>query len=444
MKRTTNNLMICAMLLGSMMASPAMTAQGRISAGGNGPQNVIGHRGSSQATAPRQAVNASPSATQFDNSRRASASTSSSSSVGRFTSSSSANERRNTVSVNNNGRMPASATTTNRNADNIGSQSTTTDRRSTQPTINYWPGANSATTNANNSVNHRSATVRNEVSNSNSGNNGRRPGNNGYTGFKPNTGNNGNTGNNNNYNYGNNNSNRPGNSYNYSDGRRPGNNYGYTGNYRPNNNRPNNYSYNNGSNKYDRYRYDGNMRPRSNNDRFFWNYRNNDWRRPVMPPARAYRPERIWYYRPTVPASYRPYYGAPSIVSILGVDFGTLASSALNFLYYKGYDIDGYYDNVVYLRNVPLLSFTWPDVMMSYDPYSGFNYAQFVYSTPYYDRSRYNRIYRDLCATYGQPIGYNGGSSMCISWYGGDGRGYVTLNLSSEGGRYYTSLSVGL
>ncbi len=437
MKRYTYNLMICTMLLGSMMAVPATMAQARISAGGSGPQNVTGHRGSSQATAPRQAVNATPSANQMNNSRRVSVA-SSTSSVGRFPSaSSSANERRNTVSVNNNGRMPSSATVTNRNTDYISNQNATTSRRNTQPSINYWPGANS-TTNVNNSVDHRTATVRNEANNSNSGNNGRRPGNNGTSGFKPNTGNNGYTGgyNNNNYRPNYNNGSNSGNSYNYSDGRRPGNNYGYSGNYRPN--------YNSGSNKYDRYRYDGNMRPRSNNDRFYWNYRNNDWRRPVMPPTRAYRPERIWYYRPAVPASYRPYYGAPSIVSILGVDFGTLASSALNFLYYKGYDIDGYYDNVVYLRNVPLLSFTWPDVMMSYDPNSGFNYAQFVYSTPYYDRSRYNRIYRDLCATYGQPIGYNSGNSMCISWYGGDGRGYVTLNLSNEGGRYYTSLSVGL
>lgn len=437
MKRYTNNLMICAMLLGSMMAAPDMTAQARISAGGSGPQNVTGHRGSSQATAPRQAVNATPSANQMD-SRRASAA-SSTSSMGRFPSAScSANERRNTISVNNNGRMPSSATVTNRNTENISNQNATTSRRNTQPSINYWPGANSSTTNVNNSVDHRTATVRNEANNSNSGNNGRRPGNNGNTGGYNN---------NNNYrpNYNNGNNNNGSHSgNNYSDGRRPGNNYGYNGNYRPNYNSGNyrpNYSSNN---KYDRYRYDGNMRPRSNNDRFYWNYRNNDWRRPMMPPTRAYRPERIWYYRPAVPASYRPYYGAPSIVSILGVDFGTLASSALNFLYYKGYEIDGYYDNVVYLRNVPLLSFTWPDVMMSYDPYSGFNYAQFVYSTPYYDLSRYNRIYRDLCATYGQPIGYNGGSSMCISWYGGDGRGYVTLNLSNEGDRYYTSLSVGL
>ncbi len=351
MKLSANNLMICAMLLGSMLASPSLMAQERISAGGSGPLNVTGHRGSSQATVPQN------------------------NNTGRIASAAgSVNERRSTVTVNNNGRMPSSAMQTNQN-NSVGRMSTNnnSDRRSTQPSVSYWPGANSATTNNSN--------------------------NNGFNGnFHPYNNNNGNY--------------------------RPGNSYGYS------------------NNKYDRYRYDGNMRPRNNNDRFYWNYRNNDWRRPVMPPARAYRPERIWYYRPTVPVSYRPYYGAPAIVSILGVDFGTLANSALNFLYYKGYDIDGYYDNVVYLRNVPLLSFTWPDVMMSYDPYSGFNYAQFVYSTPYYDRSRYNRIYRDLCATYGQPINYNNG--MCISWYGGDGKGYVTLNLTNEGGRYYTSLSVGL
>lgn len=432
MKLSANNLMICAMLLGSMLASPSLMAQERISAGGSGPLNVTGHRGSSQATVPQN------------------------NNTGRIASAAgSVNERRSTVTVNNNGRMPSSAMQTNQN-NSVGRMSTNnnSDRRSTQPSVSYWPGANSATTNNSNNINHRSATVRSDISNANgnAGNDGRRPGNNGNGTVKPYTGNTGNNNNNRpNYNNGNNYNNNHNNSYsgnNYggNDGRRPGNNNGFNGDFHPYNNNNGNYrpgnSYGYSNNKYDRYRYDGNMRPRNNNDRFYWNYRNNDWRRPVMPPARAYRPERIWYYRPTVPVSYRPYYGAPAIVSILGVDFGTLANSALNFLYYKGYDIDGYYDNVVYLRNVPLLSFTWPDVMMSYDPYSGFNYAQFVYSTPYYDRSRYNRIYRDLCATYGQPINYNNG--MCISWYGGDGKGYVTLNLTNEGGRYYTSLSVGL
>ena len=482
MKRNANNLIICAMLLGSMMTAPSMMAQARMS-GMNGTERMSGQRASGQMPNSsaridnhRSSISSSSNGTAHmsapSSSERRSASSAMSSNAGRIGSpvNVGSSTQSSNMSVNNNHRNNGSTAAYNNNTTGHlnGGTVSTANNRTSRPSVNYWPGA---ATNGNTAIEHRNATSNYPSS---SANNNRRPGNNGgstagndrpgnYTGIahpdnstvhygslngngsgstRPN--------NNGNHEYGGSSYDYGGGNYSNYNGRRPGN-YGDHNSNRPYaNNRPgNNYGYNRPGNtpghnsaKYDRYRYDGHMAPRGNGDRFYWNYRNNDWARPMMPPARAYRPEHIWFFRPTVPAAYRPYYGAPSIVSILGVDFGTLASAALNFLYYKGYDIDGYYDNVVYLRNVPMLSFTWPDVMMSYDPTSGFNYAQFTYSTPYYDRSRYNRIYRDLCATYGQPISY--GNGLRLSWYGGDGMGYVTLDLSNQGGRCYTSLSVGL
>ena len=450
MKRTSRNLMIVAMLLGGMLTytSPAM-AQTRISAG-SGPERMSGHRGAGVAAATSQQPRSSQAQPSAGRQQMQSArpqqperrSEQSAASRGTF----------------GEGRRPGMATTTR------SAERQTATVRSSQPDRRYDGSSSRPSTSVGNANRWQSNGAGTAQARPGTMANGRRPmgnqpsesrpgSNNG--GFSNRPGGNGSTrpGSSNGNNGGSDNGRRPG--YNGNNGgfsNRPGGN-GSTrpgsSNYRPDGNRPN---YNGGNNgggyyshndrKYDRYSYDGKMRPRGGDDRFYWNYSHNDWRRPVMPPERRYRPASLWYYRPTMPSYYRPYYAAPSIVSILGVDFGTMFGPSLNFLYYKGYDIDGYYDNIVYLRNVPMLSFTWPDVMMRYDPNSGLNYAQFVYSTAYFDRSRYNRIYHDLCATYGQPINY-GGSDMRLSWYGGDGRGYVTLTLNSNGGRYYTSLSVG-
>jgi hypothetical protein len=123
----------------------------------------------------------------------------------------------------------------------------------------------------------------------------------------------------------------------------------------------------------------------------------------------------------------------------LGITFGTLYDISLNYLYSNGYYIDGYADNIVYLRDVTMLNLMWPDVMLCYDGGRLAN-AQFVYSTGYHDRARYNRLYHDLSAVYGPPIEIDGG---VVTWFGGNQTGYVTLQITSGAGRYYTTLSVG-
>ena len=194
--------------------------------------------------------------------------------------------------------------------------------------------------------------------------------------------------------------------------------------------------------RYNQYRYHDGFRPHGpHHDRFYDHYRYG-WNRPIMPPARPYR-HSIWYYRPTIPYGFRPYRNAPIVDGILGLFFGTLYDASLDYLYYNGFNIDGYYDNIVYVRDVPLFDYDWPDVMLRYDDYNQLNYAQFAIVHSYNDRARYNRLYRRLCASYGNPVSYLRGSYPQVTWVGGDGRGYITLSLNHEAGRYYTALSFG-
>lgn len=174
-------------------------------------------------------------------------------------------------------------------------------------------------------------------------------------------------------------------------------------------------------------------------DQFSWNHSHHNWGRPLPPPHRPYRPAPLRYYRPVVPVHYRPYYGAPVIDRILGLMFGTLYDMSLDYLYTNGYYIDGYQDNIIYLRDVRMLNLLWPDVMLCYDGGRLAN-AQFVYATTYRDRARYNRIYHDLSAVYGPPISVESGMA---TWFGGNTTGYVTLSMGTDYGRYYTTLSIG-
>ncbi len=174
-------------------------------------------------------------------------------------------------------------------------------------------------------------------------------------------------------------------------------------------------------------------------DHFIYAHAHHNWSRPLPPPPRPYRPAPLRYYRPVIPAHYRPYYGAPVIDRILGITFGTYFDVSLDYLYTSGYYIDGYQENIVYLRDVSMLNLLWPDVMLSYDAGRLAN-AQFVYATTYRDRSRYNRIYHDLSAVYGPPISVESGMA---TWFGGNTTGYVTLSIGSDYGRYYTTLSIG-
>ncbi len=193
---------------------------------------------------------------------------------------------------------------------------------------------------------------------------------------------------------------------------------------------------------YNRYRWHSSFRPRGPRDRWYDYYRYNrwSWLYPIAPPVRPWRPRVIWYYRPIIPTGFRIYTSAPIITGVLGLEFGTLLDASLNYLYYNGYSIDGYQDNVVYLRDVNMLGYSWPDVMLQYNDRGGLCYAEFVTSSTYSDNYRFNNLYNSLCQTYGTPIDNGNGH---FSWYGGDRTGFINLNFAFDNGRYYTVMTFG-
>ena len=251
---------------------------------------------------------------------------------------------------------------------------------------------------------------------------------------------------------------------NHNRGDRPnGNNNGNNGNHygndrgdRPNGNYGNNYS---GHRDYGRD-YDGRRpgyhNPHHSNPRGYDNqfnrryhdyYRHNSWSwsHPCRPPYRPWRPTPWVVHRPVVPAGWVWYSSAPRIYRVLGIQFGTVFSVSINHLFTYGYNIDGYYDNVIYLRDVPMLNYSWPNVMLNYAPGGGLASAMFSNSFAFRDLAMYNRLYNTLCGTYGSPVDarttpYEG----TVSWWGGDGQGYVTLTYyTDQNGRFYTNLTIG-
>ena len=172
------------------------------------------------------------------------------------------------------------------------------------------------------------------------------------------------------------------------------------------------------------------------------NYTNHSWSwsRPLPPPARPYRPLYRTWYRPVIPAGWYPYAGAPIIDRILGITFGTLFDTSIEYLYYNGYEIDGYADHILYLRNVPLLNLTWDDVMLCYDSRDRLVNAQFVFMSSHNNNYRYERVYRNLCRVYGTPFSNSDG---VLNWYGGNNTGWITLSTHTNLGYYYTTLSIG-
>ena len=173
-------------------------------------------------------------------------------------------------------------------------------------------------------------------------------------------------------------------------------------------------------------------------------HRPGSWHTPVAPPYRSFRPVCHHIFRPVPPPHYRPWHRAPVISGILGLTFGTAYYTSLDYLFNRGYEIDGYYDGVVYLRNIQELSCFWPDVMLNYGTGRTLSSAEFHYSTSYDDLGRFNRLYSDLCSRYGQPMRYiEDDEGIRSTWYGGNARGFVSLEYFYRNSRFYTTLSYG-
>lgn len=150
------------------------------------------------------------------------------------------------------------------------------------------------------------------------------------------------------------------------------------------------------------------------------------------------------HYRPVPPPAWRPRAGIPVIRGILGLTFGAAFNVSLDYLYNSGYSVDGYGNNIVYLRNVPVLNYMWTDGALYYGN-GGLDASSFYYSTPVYDLSRYNSVYSTLVNSYGVPVSVNNaGGMMTSTWFGGN-NGYITLTFgASDGGRFLTTLTLGM
>ena len=165
-------------------------------------------------------------------------------------------------------------------------------------------------------------------------------------------------------------------------------------------------------------------------------------------PMRPYMPARSRWMRPAPPRSFRPYVGCPSFSTILGITLGSALDYTLDRLVGAGYNVLSYAADAIYLSNVAMFNYTWPNATMYYTD-GALHGSEFTYSTAGYDRSRYNVIYNDLVRQYGAPISVqnNGNNDITCTWWGADNR-YVTLSYFADYAtngslRYYTTLSFG-
>lgn len=163
--------------------------------------------------------------------------------------------------------------------------------------------------------------------------------------------------------------------------------------------------------------------------------------RPHCPPTRP-------YHRPTPPPSFRPHKGCPVLHGILGITFGTAINLSLEYLNNKGYSVDSYGNDVVYLNNVKELNYMWQDATLYYDS-NGLTGSQFIFSTNYNNKNRYNMVYDTLVGMYGTPVSlHHLSNGVVATWWGYDNQ-YVSLeyrpNYTNNGQlRYVTTLSYGV
>lgn len=172
---------------------------------------------------------------------------------------------------------------------------------------------------------------------------------------------------------------------------------------------------------------------------------------PPPPSRRPHLPAAIHFYRPTPPPlSFRPYAAWPSFSTILGFRIGSAIGSVVSSLAYTNYNVISTTSDAVYLNNVPMMNYIWPDAVLTFNSVGRLAGSEFISGNIYNDRSMYNSLYSGLCATYGSPYAINnsGPYSSEISWWGPDGQ-YIRLSYSPGAAydgttRFYTTLNFGV
>lgn len=233
---------------------------------------------------------------------------------------------------------------------------------------------------------------------------------------------------------------RPGNN-------RPGNNR--PGNQRPGNNRPNNP-------RPDNYR-PGNIGPSFGHGPGAGHHvpqHRPDYRPPRPPQVhhhhgynRPMPPHHGWFRPVPPPRWHAPRHWRP-FSTILGIALGTTVNLSVNALINSGYTVNAYNNNTVFVNNVPMLNLMWPDALLFYNDMGGLCGSRFMYTTGYYDTSRYNTVYGSLVRAYGPPVSLqNTAAGMEATWWG-TGNQFIRLSFVSQSNgysapNYLTTLSFG-
>ncbi len=166
----------------------------------------------------------------------------------------------------------------------------------------------------------------------------------------------------------------------------------------------------------------------------------------MRPTVHAGRPISIPWTRPVPPAHWRPTYAGSLIGNILGLAFGVAMNTALDNLYYSGYNIDGYMNNQVYLQGVSQFNVYWPDATLYFGTGGGLVRSQFYDPSVGYNSDRFYSVYSTLCGLYGVPaINNTTGLTLNATWFGRGGD-YITLQyqpMNSGNYNYFTILTIG-
>lgn len=166
----------------------------------------------------------------------------------------------------------------------------------------------------------------------------------------------------------------------------------------------------------------------------------------LAPPRRAYRiPARHWS-RPVPPPAWRATRSTPLLRGFMGLSFGISYTSAINSLYSSGYSVDGYGNDMVYLRGVTEQGQYFDDATLYFSG-NRLTRSEFYRSTSYFNTSQYYSLRANLTAQYGAPAYQNSnGQTLTAQWFGYDGD-YITLQytpLVTDGVyRYFTILTYG-
>lgn len=170
---------------------------------------------------------------------------------------------------------------------------------------------------------------------------------------------------------------------------------------------------------------------------------------PAPPPYRPHRPCWKPVPRPHRPPTFVPYHSAPVLNTFIGLSFGLSFSNSINLLWSNGYDIDGYGETEIYLRNVREMSYKWEDAIAYYDRMGQLTSISFSDSSIRFNLSRYNKLQRKLSKMYGPPASsYQVGNMLQVVWFDRFGDHFITLSYEQQPSfagqtRYYTTLSYG-